>query len=57
MVDSVMPFSSFVRDAGRESDMVDYPWLFEQEGREYMLYDGNDYGRSGVGLTGWEPTD
>ncbi len=30
--------------------MVEYPCLFDWNGRRYMLYNGNDYGRSGVGL-------
>jgi len=30
--------------------MVEYPALFTHGGRQYMLYNGNDYGRSGVGL-------
>jgi hypothetical protein len=33
-----------------ESDMVAYPWVFDSDGRRYMLYNGNDYGRSGIGL-------
>jgi hypothetical protein len=43
--------------SGWDSDMVEYPWLFEQNGREYMLYNGDDYGRSGVGLAAWESAD
>ena len=33
-----------------ESSMVAYPCVFEWDGRRYMLYNGNDYGRTGVGL-------
>jgi hypothetical protein len=33
-----------------ESEMVEYPCIFEWNARRYMLYNGNDYGRSGVGL-------
>jgi hypothetical protein len=40
--------------AGWDSDMVEYPWVFEQNGREYMLFNGDDYGRTGVGLAVWE---
>jgi hypothetical protein len=43
--------------SGWDSEMVEYPWLFEQNGREYMLYNGDDYGRSGVGLAVWESAD
>jgi hypothetical protein len=39
---------------GWESQMVEYPWVFDANGRRYMLYNGNDYGRSGVGLAVWE---
>jgi hypothetical protein len=41
--------------AGRtwESEMVEYPWIFDSDGRRYMLYNGNDYGRTGVGLAVW----
>lgn len=37
-----------------ESEMVEYPWVFDANGRRYMLYNGNDYGRTGVGLAVWE---
>jgi hypothetical protein len=39
---------------GWESDMVAYPWIFDAQGRRYMLYNGNDYGRTGVGLAVWD---
>ena len=32
-----------------ESEMVEYPCVFDWNGR-YMLYNGNDYGGTGVGL-------
>jgi hypothetical protein len=35
---------------GWESDMVEYPFVFDWQGRRYMLYNGNGYGRTGVGL-------
>jgi hypothetical protein len=34
--------------------MVEYPWIFDWQGRRYMLYNGNDYGRTGLGLAVWE---
>jgi hypothetical protein len=34
--------------------MVEYPWLFESEGRTHMLYNGNGYGATGVGLAVWD---
>ena len=33
-----------------ESEMVEYPCVFDWDGRRFMLYNGNDYGRTGVGL-------
>jgi hypothetical protein len=38
---------------GWESEMVAYPWVFDADGRRFMLYNGNDYGRTGVGLAVW----
>lgn len=35
---------------GWESDMVEYPHVFDCGGQRWMLYNGNDYGRSGIGL-------
>jgi hypothetical protein len=40
---------------GWESEMVAYPWIFDWQNRRYMLYNGNDYGRTGIGLALWEP--
>ena len=36
--------------SGWDSGMVEYPAIFTFDGRQYMLYNGNDYGRTGVGL-------
>jgi hypothetical protein len=33
-----------------ESTMVEYPCVFDWGGHRYMLYNGDDYGKSGVGL-------
>lgn len=35
---------------GWDSEMLAYPYVFEHGGAAYMLYNGNDYGRTGVGL-------
>jgi hypothetical protein len=40
-------------DAGWDSEMVEYPCVFEHAGQRYMLYNGNDYGRTGIGLAVW----
>jgi hypothetical protein len=37
-----------------ESEMVEYPCVFDWNGRRYMLYNGNEYGRTGVGLAALE---
>jgi hypothetical protein len=39
-----------VSATGWDSDMVAYPYVFEHEGDYYMLYNGNDYGKTGIGL-------
>lgn len=39
-----------VSDAGWDSEMVCYPYVFDHGGRRYLLYNGNGYGRTGVGL-------
>jgi len=39
-----------VSDDGWDSEMVAYPYVFEHKGQRYMLYNGNDYGRTGFGL-------
>lgn len=41
-------------ETGWDSDMVAYPWVFDAGGRRYMLYNGNGYGRTGIGLAVWE---
>lgn len=41
-------------ESGWDSTMVEYPWLFASDGVSYMLYNGNDYGREGIGLAAWE---
>jgi hypothetical protein len=35
--------------AGWDSEMVAYPALFDHGGTRYLLYNGNGYGRSGIG--------
>jgi len=39
-----------VSESGWDSEMVEYPCVFDHGGDRYMLYNGNDYGRTGVGL-------
>jgi len=37
-------------DEGWDSEMLAYPYVFKHSGQLYMLYNGNGYGRSGIGL-------
>jgi hypothetical protein len=36
--------------SGWDSGMICYPCVFARSGQELMLYNGNDYGRTGIGL-------
>ena len=39
-----------VSDTGWDSEMIEYAFVFNHKGKKYMLYNGNDYGRGGIGL-------
>ena len=39
---------------GWDGEMVEYPFVFDWRGSRFMLYNGNQYGGSGVGLARWE---
>jgi hypothetical protein len=39
---------------GWDSDMIEYPCVVDAGGRRLMLYNGNDYGRTGIGLAEWQ---
>jgi predicted GH43/DUF377 family glycosyl hydrolase len=39
-----------VSESGWDSEMVEYPFVFDHKGDRYMLYAGNTFGRSGFGL-------
>ena len=39
-----------VSDAGWDSEMIEYPFVFVHKQRQYMLYNGNGYGLTGFGL-------
>jgi len=39
-----------VSATGWDAQMVSYPHVFEMDGLSYMLYQGNEMGRSGIGL-------
>ena len=46
-----------VSDVGWDSEMVNYPHVFELNGASYMLYQGNGMGRDGFGLAILESED
>jgi hypothetical protein len=35
---------------GWDSEMIEYPFVFDHKGKRYMLYNGNGYGATGFGL-------
>ena len=39
-----------VSEDGWDSEMVEYPFIFDHKGKRYMLYNGNGYGKTGFGL-------
>lgn len=36
--------------SGWDSEMIEYPFVFNHNGSRYMLYNGNGYGKTGFGL-------
>lgn len=42
-----------VSESGWDSDMIEYPFVFNHEGERYMLYNGNGYGKTGFGIAAW----
>lgn len=39
-----------VSPSGWDSEMIEYPFVFDHRGQRFMLYNGNGYGRTGFGL-------
>ncbi|VAX10977.1 hypothetical protein MNBD_GAMMA26-1808 [hydrothermal vent metagenome] len=39
-----------VSPAGWDNEMIEYPFVFNHKGQQYMLYNGNGYGKTGFGL-------
>jgi hypothetical protein len=37
-------------DDGWDSEMIEYPFVFDHKGQRYMLYNGNGHGKTGFGL-------
>lgn len=44
-------------ETGWDSEMVNYPHVFELDGKTYMLYQGNGMGRAGFGLAVLESSE
>jgi hypothetical protein len=43
-----------VSKEGWDSEMICYPFIFEHKNNRYMLYNGNEYGKSGFGIAKFE---
>ena len=43
-----------VSENGWDSDMIEYPFVFDHLGQRYMLYNGNGFGKTGFGLATWK---
>jgi hypothetical protein len=43
-----------VSENGWDSEMVEYPCVIALNGRKYLFYNGNGFGRSGIGYAVWE---
>ena len=39
-----------VSESGWDSEMIEYAFVFKHNSKKYMLYNGNNYGFSGIGL-------
>ena len=39
-----------VSESGWDSEMIEYPFVFDHDSQRYMLYNGNGYGKTGIGL-------
>jgi hypothetical protein len=39
-----------VSNSGWDSEMIEYPFVFDHKDQRYMLYNGNGYGKTGFGL-------
>lgn len=46
-----------ISSADWDSTMIEYPYVFDHNHQRYMLYNGNDYGKTGFGLAILEPDD
>ncbi len=42
-------------EAGWDAEMTAYGYVFDHKGTRYMLYNGNGYGKTGIGYAVWRP--
>ena len=43
-----------ISESGWDSEMVCYPSMLNHNGRRYLFYNGNQYGKDGIGLALWD---
>ena len=43
-----------VSESGWDSEMIEYPYVFNHKSKKYMVYNGNGYGINGIGLAVFE---
>ena len=43
-----------VSASGWDSEMIEYPFVFDHKGERYMLYNGNSNGKTGFGIAVWD---
>jgi hypothetical protein len=46
-----------VSESGWDSEMIEYPFVFDHQGERFMLYNGDGFGRTGFGLAILECVD
>lgn len=46
-----------ISQTGWDSEMIEYPFVFDHAGSRFMLYNGNSFGKTGFGLAVLEETD
>lgn len=44
------PIDLTVSEKGWDSEMIEYPYVFWHKEKKYLLYNGNDYGKTGFGI-------
>lgn len=39
-----------ISESGWDSEMIEYPYVFEHDSKRYLLFNGNGYGKTGIGI-------